>query len=132
MMGLFDLFRAKKILDPVVPPSKVTITRHEPTVEDYEQQREDKRRELRRLEKASLPSERGLKPHEIALLAAAPNYKTSGNSFPKMWYYEYAIDDPQAMLNMLLEKGFIRVASASESLQKLADSICSSVESKLG
>ncbi len=114
-MGLFDLFKKKGTHQNVT----VSMSVHEYTPEELSDQREQEVSEIRQLAKESIPSKNGLRPHEIAMLAAAPKYKKAENNFPRYWYYSYGIDDPQKMLNMLFDRGFIRQAKAMEHICKL-------------
>lgn len=112
-MGLFDFLKKKK------PKVTATITTHEYTPQELTKQREKEVDEIRELSRRSFPSKNGLRPHEIAMLSHAPHYKTTGNDFPRYWHFDYGIDNPQQVLNMLLENGFIRVATAKESAGSL-------------
>lgn len=112
-MGLFDFLKKKST------KFVAEITTHEYTPEELDQQREQKVNKICELARTSIPSQHGLRPHEIAVLSAARNYKTSGNNFPRYWHFDYGIDDPQQILDMLFERGFIRSASAKESVEKL-------------
>lgn len=64
-------------------------------------------------------SENGLLPAEILMLHYAPRYKTCNNDFPGFWSYQYAVNDPQHVLDSLYNRGFIRLSSASERLCNL-------------
>lgn len=112
-MGLFDFLKKKE------PKAIVTIFTHEYTPRELQQQQETEVREIKELARKSIPSINGLRPHEIFMLSYAPYYKTEGNSFPQFWHYDFGVDDPQAILDMLLEHGFIRIATAKESVEKL-------------
>lgn len=112
-MGLFDFLKKKE------PKVTVEISTHEYTPKELQQQQENEVREIKELARKSIPSINGLRPHEIFMLSYAPYYKTEGNSFPKFWHYDFGVDDPQALLDMLLEHGFIRIATAKESIEKL-------------
>lgn len=115
-MGLFDFFKKKETQKPKIT---VTFSAHEYTPDELRQQQEDKVLEIKRLARNSIPSKNGLRPHEIAMLSHATHYKTSGNDFPRYWHFDYGIDDPQAVLDMLLDRGFIRAETAKESIEKL-------------
>lgn len=125
-MPLFDFLKKK------APKAIVTMSTHEYTPDELRQQQEDKVSEIRNLAQNSIPSKNGLRPHEIAMLAHATYYKTSGNDFPRYWYFDYGIDNPQAVLNMLLSGGFIRVAAAKESIQNLKVSELKDILSEFG
>lgn len=119
-MGLFDFLKPKPKPQPTPNPTpNVEVTVRIPTPTDIKRQQEDAILEIRRLRKAAYPSANGLKPHEIMLLSYAPRYKTSGNTFPQFWRYEYAIENPQKLLDELAAKGFIRESTAAESLNAL-------------
>lgn len=64
---------------------------------------------LAKLMKRATPSQRGLYPHELSILSscAKSKYKTSNNTFARYWDYNYGIKDPQYILDMLYERGFI-------------------------
>ena len=56
-----------------------------------------------------LKSNRGLYPHEILMLSYAPSYTTGKNSFQNFWLYKYDVEDPQKLLDKLLEEGFLEI-----------------------
>lgn len=117
-MGLFSFFKKEKKEEVQVTDTSPLLF-HEYTPSELDQQREQKVDIIRKLAQKSFPSKNGLLPHEISVLASAHRYKTSENNFPKYWYFDYAIDDPQKILDMLLERKFIRKATAKESLEQL-------------
>lgn len=125
-MGLFDFFKKKE------PKVSITFSSHEYTPQELQQQQEDKVSKIKNLARNSTPSENGLHPHEIAILSHATHYKTLGNDFPRYWYFDYGIDDPQQVLNMLLDRGFIRAATAKESAEKLKVSELKDILSEFG
>lgn len=126
-MGLFDFLKKKTPQKPNVQKSNthskknvsVSITVHEPTPQELRAQRYDKVREIRVLQEKSFPSENGLRPHEILMLSYADKYATDQTEFPQFWYYQYAVSNPSGVLKSLQQKGFIRAATASESLSSL-------------
>ena len=75
--------------------------------------------DINELVKNSYSSRNGLKPPEILMLYYARTYKTNKTDFPVFWRYEYAVENPQKILNMLIDKGFIYIASAKESIKSL-------------
>lgn len=126
IVGLFDFLKKK-------PQPQVTITTHEPTREELTAQWETESHQkaterVRNFQK----DEAGLYPHEILMIHYAPSYKVNGNKFPQFWKYEYAVDDPSALLKSLVKKGFIREATARESLGQLKVSELKSILSELG
>lgn len=112
-MGFFDFFKKKK------PEVKVTFTTREYTQGELSQQREQEVGEIKKLACESIPDENGLRPHEIFMLSYAERYKTGENNFPMFWQYSFGVDDPQGLLTMLYNRGFIRIATAKESVEKL-------------
>lgn len=74
---------------------------------------------LEDLLKAAIPSKQGLYPHEIMMLDYASHFKTSNNSFQQFWYYEYSVTEPQAVLESLYEREFIKVGDLRSALDKL-------------
>lgn len=110
-MGLFGFLKANKV------KAKVTFSSHDYSPQELQQQQIERASEIRDLIKKSRPSKNGLHPHEIAMLGSAERYKTAGNDFPRYWWYTYAIDAPQKILDMLLKRGFIRQATAKESAE---------------
>ena len=115
-MGLFDFFTKK-------PQWKITFEAHEPSPQELAEQRQSELHnrviEIRKLIKNSIPSKNGLRPHEIFMLSYAPFYTTDKTDFPQFWYYDFAIDNPRKLLDILLKGGFIREATAKESVEKL-------------
>lgn len=129
-MGLFDFLTRKKdgVNNIAAQRNKsnlgnvnihTSFSMQDHSISDLELQRNQKVNEIRKLAKHSFPSKNGLRPHEIAMLASAHKYKESENTFPQYWHYEYGIDDPQQILNMLLDRGFVRIATAKESIEIL-------------
>ncbi len=129
-MGFFDFLKRNSIQNDTIKAKssksniakanvQVSFTTHDYTLNELEQQRNQKVNEIKELAQSSFPSKNGLRPHEIFMLSHAPHYNTERNSFPQFWHYEFGIDNPQAILNMLLERGFIRIATAKESVEKL-------------
>jgi len=115
-MGLIFLFKKK---EQQKPQMTVTISTHEYTPNELKQHQEEKVSKIKKLAQSAIPSKNGLRPHEIAMLSHAIHYKTSGNDFPRYWRFDYGIDDPQAVLDMLLSRGFIRVTTAKENIDRL-------------
>lgn len=70
----------------------------------------------------AIPSKRGLFPHEILVLNYAPTFYTSGNTFQQFWLYKYGIQDVQAILTSLQERGFIEVGNLQSTLEQQAAS----------
>ncbi|HPE41432.1 MAG TPA: SAP domain-containing protein [Bacteroidales bacterium] len=70
------------------------------------------------LVKKAIPSEHGLYPHEILALDYASKYYIDRNSFQQFWLYQYGVKNVQALLNSLLERGFLKVGGFKTVLQK--------------
>lgn len=115
-MGFFDFVKKK-------PQLKITFEAHEPSPKELAEQRQcelhNRVIEIRELIKNSIPSKNGLRPHEIFMLSYAPFYTNGKTDFPQFWYYDFAIDNPRKLLESLLKRGFIREATAKESVEKL-------------
>lgn len=86
-------------------------------VDSWEQQQKERIEEIKRNIWNSYPSRNGLKIPEIMVLYYARTFKTNQTEFQRFWYYEYAVENPQKVLKSLLNKGFICMASAEESLK---------------
>lgn len=123
-MGLFDLFKKKpsqstpnakreEIESP--PSSSVSISstsqsqgvNGEATVIPVEQRI-----------KTAIVSKQGLYPHEILALEYATSFYTSDNQFQGFWWYKYGVNDVQALLNSLVDRGFLAIGSLEASLNK--------------
>lgn len=118
-MGIFDFLGKAKKTSNHIPIAKATVYMREATPEDIRQQVYDETAKIRELRENSIPSKRGLCPHEILMLYYAPKYSVKQTEFPQFWYYKYAVDNPRALLEKLRRSGFIRIATAKESLDKL-------------
>lgn len=114
-MGLFDFFK-KKQNDIIITSTAISQT---PTPKDYANERAQAIKEIAKLRSSCYPSLNGLYPDEIMLLSYAPKYMTDNNKFPAFWATSYGISNPQRTLQQLCAKGFIRIASAEESLNAL-------------
>lgn len=64
-----------------------------------------------------IPNQDGLYPHEILAIEYAEKYYTDEESFPDFWWYECGVNDVKALLNRLMDKGYISVGSLNDSLQ---------------
>ena len=74
---------------------------------------------LETLLKVATPSKQGLYPHEILMLHYANTYKVGGsNSFQSFWLYQYSVENPQAVLNSLLERGFLVIGDLKSALER--------------
>lgn len=69
--------------------------------------------------KTAFPSKNGLYPAEILLLSYCSGYPNPGNGYPGFWWFEYGIRDVGAALRSLESRGFLRWATAKESLDQL-------------
>lgn len=74
--------------------------------------------ELKKCIEQSLPSERGLYPHEILMLSLASSYFQNDNKFQFFWKNYYHVEDPQQLLDLLEEKGFIEPGTLEDTLKK--------------
>lgn len=130
-MGLFNLFR-KKIPNQELPKA-------EPSIKPAEQIQvtatigiNNAVPSLHDLVATATPSKQGLYPHEILMLNYASAYKTSGNTFQGFWLYEYGVDNPQAVLESLLDRGFISIGGIKDTLQRQTTSTLKTELSKIG
>ena len=76
-------------------------------------------KEINQKIRSSILSSHGLTPNEIYFLSYAPKFSVYQTDFQKFWLYEMGIVNPQKLLNRLESEGFIKPASASESLKSL-------------
>lgn len=113
-MGLFDSL--KKVFGIGSNKYNISITTEIP---DYETQLQEKVNEIHRKAKNSVVSRNGLRPNEILFLSYSPKFSTVQTEFPQYWYYDMAIDKPRKLLDRLESQGFIKPASAAESLASL-------------
>lgn len=118
-MGIFSFFKPKQKTIDNKTGCIVSVSVHEPTQEDIRKQQYDHVHEVKELQKNSFPSRNGLLPHEILMLSYAHKYFVGQTDFQQFWYYKYAVDDPGRLLESLKERGFIREATAKESLSTL-------------
>ena len=112
-MGIFDLFKrntksaAPRSPDPTPvnpsPPAKTKLLSSS---------------ELSEHIKSAIPSAAGLYPHEILMLNYASHYNHLKNDFPGFWKRDYYVDDPQQLLDSLLDRGFLCYSDISASLEK--------------
>lgn len=116
-MGLFDLFR-KKISGQETPKAEPNIKLAEQVQATITVGVDNEIPSLQDLVATATPSEQGLYPHEILMLNYASTYKTSGNTFQGFWLYEYGVNDPQAVLDSLLDRGFITIGGIKDTLQR--------------
>lgn len=87
-------------------------------VATWQEQQEERIAEIRCKAMKAYLSRNGLRPHEIMVLYYARSFKTDQTEFQSFWRYEYGIENPRSILDILLNKGFIGTASASDSLTK--------------
>ena len=134
-MGLFDFLKKKKLvqsssdIEQEIPISQVTqygvpapsvkkeVVAKTPLVEISVEQ--DGPPPLSALLKTATPSKQGLYPHEIMMLEYAPHFKISNNTFQNVWYWQYSVTEPQAILDSLFERGFTEVGDLRSALEKL-------------
>ena len=67
----------------------------------------------------SFPSQNGLKWTEILFLSYIRSFHLGQTEFPSFWYESYGIDNPNGLLQSLLDRGFIRIASSETVLNRL-------------
>lgn len=116
-MGLFDLFR-KKVQKQEVPKAEPNTKPSEHIQITVTIGTNNEIPSLHDLVAAATPSKQGLYPHEILMLNYASTYKTSGNTFQGFWLYEYGVNNPQAVLDSLLARGFISIGGIKDTLQR--------------
>lgn len=118
-MGLFDFI--KKQIAPQkgnVAQTNSSVSKTSSKIEfDYETDNEVPSLESR-LSKA-YPSKHGLYPHEILMLDYAHTYKNTKNQFQNFWKWNYSVDNPQSVLDSLLQRGFIIEGNARSTLTNL-------------
>jgi hypothetical protein len=113
---LNGIFHSKADAAPAV---KVEVPMNVAEPKSHEDQWAERISQIQERAKNSYPSQNGLFPQEIFMLSYAHKYKVEGNYFPKFWYYEFGIENPQDTLNDLHTRGFIEVATPFESLDNL-------------
>ena len=66
-------------------------------------------------------SEGGLYPHEILMLSMVSRYQvnTYNNDFDWFWKDRYGIEDPQALINKLLNQGFVGIEDTKARMFRL-------------
>lgn len=69
--------------------------------------------------KTCIPTKNGLYVAEILLLAMCNLYPNPKNGYPGYWWFQYGIRNVNNALKSLEKRGFIRLASASESLPSM-------------
>ena len=118
-MGLFDFI--KKQIAPQkgnVAQTNSSVSKTSSKIEfDYETDNGGPSLESR-LSKA-YPSKHGLYPHEILMLDYAHTYKNTKNQFQNFWKWNYSVDNPQSVLDSLLQRGFIIEGNARSTLTNL-------------
>lgn len=125
-MGLLDAFKKKQ-------KARVTLSAREPSTEEMRMQWEEEsiqraKGRVRNFQK----DEAGLYPHEILMLYYSEFYNINQSDFPQFWHYEYAVNDPMALLRSLMKRGFIREATATESLSRLKTTELKEILTELG
>ena len=133
-MGLFDLFKkkdkkqteiiAKTTVKPTVPEEDKKFYQpddyyasivHEGTVFEHRVVTFEERK------KTAIPSERGLYPAEILLLAYCDKgtYPGPKNGYPGFWWFSYGIRDVGAALKSLEERDYIELGAINSSVGSL-------------
>lgn len=79
----------------------------------------DETPELKENIKNSIPSKRGLYPHELAVLKDAPGYHYPLNNqyVPGKWFYDYGIGNLEMYFKKLVDKGFLQVGDVKSSIE---------------
>lgn len=69
--------------------------------------------------KKTVPTMRGLYPHEILMLEYAHTYSTdlSHQHFQGFWYYEYSVEHPGDVVKSLEKRGFIQPGNLRSAIQ---------------
>lgn len=130
-MGLFDLFR-KKLPKQEVPKAEPSSKPAEHIQITATIGTNNEIPSLHDLVAAATPSKQGLYPHEILMLNYASTYKTSGNTFQGFWLYEYGVNNPQTVLESLLDRGFITIGGIKDTLQRQTVSTLKKELSRIG
>lgn len=130
-MGLFDLFR-KKVPNQEIPKAEPSIKLVEQIQVTATIGINNEIPSLHDLVATATPSKQGLYPHEILMLKYASTYKTSGNTFQSFWLYEYGVNNPQAVLDSLLDRGFITIGGIRDTLQRQTVATLKIALSKIG
>lgn len=63
------------------------------------------------------PNEAGLYPHEILALEYAGKFCLGEDNYQGFWWYRYGVKDMNALMQSLLDRGFVRIGTVSEGLQ---------------
>jgi hypothetical protein len=135
-MGLFDIFKKDKAqpvsssneksnVFEVVPGVKmsISITRHVSTQDEIDAQVIPVTERI----KTAIASKYGLYPHEILILDYAHTFYTENNSFQGFWWYVYGIRNMQAVLNSLVERGFLEIGDIRGTLERQTASVIKDV-----
>ena len=130
-MGLFDLFR-KKVPNQEIPKAEPIIKLSEHIQITATIGTNNEIPSLHDLVATATPSKQGLYPHEILMLNYASTYKTSGNTFQSFWLYGYGVNNPQAVLDSLLDRGFITIGGIRDTLQRQTVATLKIALSKIG
>jgi len=65
-------------------------------------------------------SEGGLYPHEILMLNIVSRYKSNcENNFQWFWKNDFGVDNPQALINNLINQGFVDVEDTKTTISRL-------------
>lgn len=130
-MGLFDLFR-KKVLNQEAPKEELDVKPEKQVRVTATVGMNNEIPSLQDLIATATPSKQGLYPHEILMLNYASTYKTSGNTFQGFWLYQYGVNNPQLVLESLLDRGFLAIGGIKDTLQQQTVSTLKMELSKIG
>ena len=67
------------------------------------------------------PSESGLYLHEIIMISYSSfsSFKTVDTQFPSIFRYQLCVEEPNSLLESLMERGYIRICTEDELLDIL-------------
>lgn len=114
-MGLFDMIN--KLFKQNIPQDEISVT---VSISTQKTSLADMDGEVIPVDirmKTAIASMQGLFPHEILVLDYAHTFYTSGNSFQRFWWYRYGVDDVQAILCSLVERGFLQIGDLRAALE---------------
>lgn len=136
-MGIFDIFKKNKAqsvpsvdeleVSPNVKMS-ISITSHMPTQDEINEQVIPVSERV----KTAFVSKHGLYPHEILILDYAHTFYTESNSFQGFWWYGYGVRDVQAILNSLVERGFLEIGDIRGTMEKQTTTVIKDVLKSYG
>lgn len=69
--------------------------------------------------KSAFPSQFGLYPHEILMLHYASSTLVGQNKFHGFWLYDYGVEHPSELITSLIDRGFIKHGSITDTIANL-------------